>query len=79
MLTDRSGDEIVVVPRVRLKTRGGVSVVGEVKLNESILYYTREIIKKIKFNEPLNIQFKEDSIGFPKLQEINVRFSGVSR
>ncbi|MEM4914059.1 MAG: ATP-grasp domain-containing protein [Desulfurococcaceae archaeon] len=76
VLTDRSGDEIVVVPRVRLKTRGGVSVVGEVKLNKSILYYTREIIKKIKFKGPLNIQFREDPVGFPKLQEINVRFSG---
>ncbi|MEM4533129.1 MAG: ATP-grasp domain-containing protein, partial [Desulfurococcaceae archaeon] len=38
--------------------------------------YSREIIKKLRFEGPLNIQFKEDSKGFPKLQEINVRFSG---
>lgn len=63
---------MVVVPRIRLKTRGGISVVGEVMLNKDIVYHTREIIKKLRFNGYLNIQFKkEDSRGFSKLQEID--------
>ncbi|MEM4915594.1 MAG: ATP-grasp domain-containing protein [Nanopusillaceae archaeon] len=76
ILTDKNGEEIIIVPRIRLKVRGGISIVGEIKLNRDIINYSREIIKKLKFKGPLNIQFKEDSKGFPKLQEINPRFSG---
>lgn len=76
ILTDKNGEEIIIVPRIRLKVRGGISIVGEIKLNKDIINYSREIIKKLKFKGPLNIQFKEDSKGFPKLQEINPRFSG---
>ncbi|MEM4959029.1 MAG: ATP-grasp domain-containing protein [Nanopusillaceae archaeon] len=76
VLTGRGGEELIIVPRIRLKIRGGVSVIGEIRLDENIVNYSREIIKKLRFEGPLNIQFKEDSKGFPKLQEINVRFSG---
>ena len=76
VLTNREGESLVAVPRIRVKVRGGVSVIGKVVLNEDILNIVKQLTKTIKFTGPLNIQFKEDEQGRPKLQEINLRFSG---
>lgn len=75
-VTDKDGNELAIVPRIRRKTRGGVSVVGEVRLRDDILRLSRTVLKILRFTGPLNIQFKENDQGIPKLQEINVRFSG---
>lgn len=76
VLTDKEGYPIAIVPRIRLKTRGGVSVIGYVKLDNTIIEYTKKILNTLKFAGPLNIQFKEDIDSNPKLLEINPRFSG---
>lgn len=76
VVTDRSGNPIVIVPRIRLKTRGGVSVIGMVKLDGRIIEYTKRILSALRFTGPLNIQFREDGNSNPKLLEINPRFSG---
>ncbi len=76
VLTDRDSNLVIAVPRVRIKTRGSISIIGEVRLDKRILTFVREILSTIKFTGPLNIQFKEDAHGNPKLQEINPRFSG---
>lgn len=76
VVTDRDGNPLAIVPRIRLKTRCGVSVIGYVKLDNRIIEYTRKILSILKFTGPLNIQFKEDAGSNPKLLEINPRFSG---
>ena len=75
-LTDRDGNLVVAVPRVRLKTRGGISIIGKVELDKNILNKVKMIVDNVLFTGPINIQFKEDKRGEPKLQEINPRFSG---
>lgn len=76
IVTDKNGKIIVAIPRIRLKTRSGVSQIGYIKLDKRIINYVNEITRYLKFNGGLNIQFKEDKSGNPKLQEINLRFSG---
>ncbi len=76
IITDKDGGALAIVPRIRIKTRGGVSVVGKVKLDEKIIGYSKRILKELEFSGALNIQFREDKDGKPKLQEINPRFSG---
>jgi len=76
IITDKDGIPMAIIPRVRLKTRGGISVVGKVELNERIINLSKKILEKLLFTGPLNIQFKENDKGEPKLQEINPRFSG---
>jgi len=76
ILTSRNGEIVIAIPRIRLKTRGGISIMGEVKLDEHILDVCRRIASVLKFRGPLNMQFKEDVNGVPKLTEINPRFSG---
>lgn len=76
ILTNRNGELIVAVPRIRVKTRGGISVIGFVKMDKEILKLSRKITELLLFTGPLNIQFKEDKKGQPKLLEINPRFSG---
>jgi len=76
IITDKEGNPMVIVPRIRLKTRGGVSVVSKVELNEKIISLSKKILENLLFTGPLNIQFKENNRGEPKVQEINLRFSG---
>jgi len=75
-IADKNNNIIIAVPRVRLKTREGTSMVGEIRLDEGIIEYVKEISKHLKFRGAFNVQFKEDFRGSPKLQEINPRFSG---
>ena len=76
IITGKDGEALAIVPRIRIKTRGGVSVIGKVKLDEKIIDYSKRILKELEFSGALNIQFREDKDGKPKLQEINPRFSG---
>ncbi|BCU69988.1 ATP-grasp domain-containing protein [Stygiolobus caldivivus] len=75
-VADKDGKLVVAVPRVRLKTRSGVTVVGRVKVDEKILGYVKKVTSYLKFTGGFNVQFREDLYGNPKLQEINIRFSG---
>ncbi|RIB35348.1 MAG: hypothetical protein BXU00_02370 [Candidatus Nanoclepta minutus] len=75
-IADKNSNIIIAVPRIRLKVREGISMVGEVKLDKKILEYVKEISEYLKFRGAFNVQFKEDINGNPKLQEINLRFSG---
>lgn len=75
-LTDKNGNLVAAIPRIRLKTKAGVSIIGEIKMNKKIIEYIDKITRILKFTGGFNIQFKEDKDGNPKLQEINLRFSG---
>ena len=75
-VTDRDGKLIVAVPRIRLKTRAGVSMIGEVKMDERVIGYVRRITEYLRFTGGFNVQFREGPNGEVKLQEINPRFSG---
>ena len=75
-ISDKSGKLVIAVPRIRLKTRCGISVIGKIVMNKKIISYVEEIVNNLKLTGSFNIQFKEDKNKEAKLQEINIRFSG---
>lgn len=75
-LFDLDGNLIVAVPRRRISTTGGISSVGQVEKNDTLINYVQRISEKLKFAGPVNIQFKKDSHNNFKLLEINSRLAG---
>lgn len=75
-IADKDGKLVLAIPRIRLKTKSGVSMIGKIEMNKNILKYVETITEHLKFTGGFNIQFKEDQNKNIKLQEINVRFSG---
>lgn len=75
-LFDFNNNYIISVPRIRLVTKGGISMVGETVHNSKFDDIIRIIGNIIKFKGPINVQFKEDVSGNLKLIEINPRLSG---
>lgn len=70
------GELVVAVPRERVRTSGGLSHTGRTVRHPDLLEYTRLIGERLRFEGPINLQFREDGPGVPKLLEINPRFSG---
>ncbi len=75
-LCDLKGNPVLVIPRIRLETERGVSVKGRTEKNKTLVEYANYICNSLKFIGPINIQFKNDVHGNPKLVEINPRISG---
>ncbi len=72
------GDALIVVPRERIKVVQGISVVTKITKNEKLIDISKRIIKKFNFKYIINLQFKYDSSGKPKLLEINPRIAGTA-
>jgi carbamoyl-phosphate synthase large subunit len=70
------GKPIVIMPRKRLEVLKGVCVKGRMEKNRKIIKNIEKMCEVLKFTGPINIQFKLDSKGTPKLVEANPRFSG---
>ena len=67
VLCGMSGNEIAIIPRERIQTSGGISAIGKTKKDNYLISITREIIKIMRFLGPINVQFKENIKGKPKL------------
>jgi carbamoyl-phosphate synthase large subunit len=76
VLCDLEGNPLVIIPRKRLEVKRGVCVRGRLERNERIIGNIRKMCEVLKFTGPINIQFKLDSGGEPRLVEANPRFSG---
>ena len=76
LICDRKGKPLVIVPRLRIATKGGISTIGKTVKDNQIIKILKKIVAKIPFYGPVNIQFKKDSAGKLKLLEINPRTSG---
>ena len=76
LVCDKQGKLLVIVPRLRLLTKGGISTIGKTVKNKQIIELVEEITSKIVFYGPVNMQFKKDRFGKIKLLEINPRLSG---
>ncbi|ACV10668.1 protein of unknown function DUF201 [Halorhabdus utahensis DSM 12940] len=72
------GDSVgPVVPRSRAKTRAGISFQGVVEENDRLIEEAGEICQKLGLEYNVNLQFKYDADGNPKLIEINPRVAGT--
>jgi carbamoyl-phosphate synthase large subunit len=73
-----NGNPLLIVPRVRTKMNGGISVAGQILENEEIIDNVKQICNLLKLHGPIGFQFKKDSCGVFKLLEINPRIQGSS-
>ena len=73
-----NGKAEIIVPRVRTKMNGGISVAGELIENKEIIDYCRQIIESMQLDGPIGIQVKKAEDGLYKILEINPRIQGTS-
>lgn len=73
---DSKGNVVVAVPRERIRTSGGASFIGRTEKNHHLIELVGKISRELAFFGPVNMQFKKDKSGHPKLIEINPRCSG---
>lgn len=75
-LFDLEGRLLVAIPRIRIETLKGISIRGKTEKNHKVIKNVVIISKLLGFFGPVNMQFKLDTEGMPKLVEINPRLSG---
>lgn len=72
------GDDVgPVIPRSRTRTRAGISFEGEVEENQELIDAATAISERLGLSYNVNIQFKYDAEGDPKVIEINPRVAGT--
>jgi len=72
------GDEVgPVVPRSRARTRAGISFEGAVEQKRELIDAATAISEALGLEYNVNIQFKYDADGRPKVLEINPRVAGT--
>lgn len=71
------GKTLIVVPRLRVMTRAGITHIGIVVKNKKLRKLSEMIIKILNLSYNINLQFKNSSNKEPKLIEINPRVSGT--
>lgn len=76
ILADK-GETIVCVPRERIKIRSGITFQAKVKNHKQIINYSRRIVKALKLDYAIGLQFKIGEDGRPKLLECNPRIQGT--
>ena len=68
----------LILPRVRLKMNGGISVQGTFLQNKEIITYCGDVIKSLNLSGPIGLQVKKAEDGTYKILEINPRIQGTS-
>ncbi len=72
------GDSVgAVIPRSRARTRAGISFEGVVERREDLIEEAASICRSLGLEYNINLQFKHDPDGVPKIIEINPRVSGT--
>jgi len=77
IFSDKEGNIISIVPRIRLNTESGVSVKSKTSYNKEIIDYCKIISKRLKLFGGSCIQCIKNEEGI-KFIEINTRFGGGS-
>ena len=75
ILLDRSGNPIIIVPRKRIKIRGGEILQGKIERNKLIIESVMNLVSLVNFYGPITVQVivKESQVYFI---EVNPRFGG---
>lgn len=72
------GDSVgPVIPRTRAQTRAGITFQGVVEDNDALVEASSAICRDLGLAYNVNLQFKYDADGDPKVVEINPRVSGT--
>jgi carbamoyl-phosphate synthase large subunit len=68
----------LVIPRIRTRTMGGISVEGQFRKQDEIIKYSREVLSCMHLHGPIGLQIKKAIDGQFKILEINPRIQGTS-
>jgi carbamoyl-phosphate synthase large subunit len=74
----QNGKLLLVVPRIRTKMNGGISVAGEIVKQEEVISYVEKISSSLSLHGPIGYQVKRADDGVFKILEINPRIQGTS-
>jgi carbamoyl-phosphate synthase large subunit len=77
-IVNADGKADIILPRLRTKMLGGISVEGQFIENQEIIHYCEQIIGSLKLFGPIGIQVKRAADGRFKILEINPRIQGTS-
>jgi len=66
-----------VIPRTRARTRAGISFEGVVEENDELRAAARGVCRRLGLEYNVNLQFRYNAAGEPRLIEINPRVSGT--
>lgn len=66
-----------IVPRSRSRTRAGITFEGTVEEREDLIHETERICRELDLRYNVNVQFRYDERGTPKVIEINPRVAGT--
>ncbi len=72
------GKSAIVLPRLRSRMSGGISIKGVFENNSQIVNYCEAVISSMDLHGPIGIQVKRASDGSFKILEINPRIQGTS-
>lgn len=79
VLMEKNGKNVIAsIPRERLRTESGISVVGKTVKNEAAISIAEKAAIALGVSGPANIQVKLDKSGNAKILEINPRFAGTT-
>ena len=73
-----NGSARLIVPRLRTKMNGGISVAGAIVKQDEIIAYITQIANSLKMHGPIGYQVKKAEDGRFKILEINPRIQGTS-
>jgi carbamoyl-phosphate synthase large subunit len=72
------GQPRLILPRVRSKMNGGISVQGTFIRHDAIIAYCDQIIRSMNLSGPIGLQVKQDASEEYRILEINPRIQGTS-
>ncbi len=72
----KDGQTYCSIARKRIETRRGISYIGKIEKSEELEEASEEIVKQLRLDYNINMQFKATENGEHKLIEINPRVSG---
>lgn len=72
------GKAELIIPRVRTKMNGGISIQGKFIYHKEIIQYCNDIISTMDLHGPIGIQVKQGKDRKFKILEINPRIQGTS-
>jgi carbamoyl-phosphate synthase large subunit len=74
----QQGKPKLILPRIRTKMNGGISVQGTFIKHDAIIDYCTQIIQSLNLSGPIGLQVKANVEGEYRILEINPRIQGTS-
>ena len=76
LIKDR--EPVVTIPRERVRTKQGISIIARVEKNQEIIEASESLAREIGLDYNANMQFRYSEKGEPKLIEVQPRLAGTT-